>query len=85
MQTPYQGVHAHTGKHITLVGSGIWDTQELVMQNVKLVEGARLIGKWRKASTMEDVNAINMNNRITVRNIFGQVGGTIGDQALAML
>jgi len=55
------------------------------MQNVKLVEGARLIGEWRKASTMEDVNAINMNNRITVRNIFGQVGCTIGDQTLAML
>ncbi len=46
----------------------------LAMQNVRLVEVARVIGEWRKASTVEEVNANNMNNRISSKNIYGHVG-----------
>ncbi len=57
------------------VGSGILDTQAVMMQNIRLVEAARVIGGWRKASTvMENVNANITNNLITSRNIFGLVG-----------
>ncbi len=48
------------------------------------MEAARVIGEWRKASTVEDANANNVNNRITIRNIFGLVGNGIGEQALTM-
>ncbi len=41
-------------------GSGILDTQVVLMQNVIRVEATRVIGEWRKTSTMEDVNATNM-------------------------
>ena len=44
-----------------------------------------MIGEWKNASTVEEVNANNMNNRISSRNIFGLAGSVIGDQALAML
>ena len=66
-------------------GSGILDTQAVVMQNIRLVEAARVIGEWKKATTIEEVNANNMNNRISSRNIFGHAGNATGDQALAML
>jgi hypothetical protein len=49
---------------IDLAGSGILDTQAVVMQNVRLVEAVRVIGEWRKASTVEEVNTNNMNNPI---------------------
>ena len=49
---------------IDSAGSGILDTQAEVMQNVKHVEAASVIGEWKKASTVEEVNADNMNNRI---------------------
>jgi hypothetical protein len=55
-------------------GSGILDTQAVVMQNFRHLEAARVIGEWKKASTVEEVNANNMNNRILSRNIFGHAG-----------
>ena len=42
-------------------GSGILDTQAVVMQNIRLVEAARVIGEWKKACTVEEFNANNMN------------------------
>ena len=65
--------------------SGILDTQAVVMQNIRLVEAARVIGEWKKASTVEEVNASNMSNRISSRDIFGHAGSATGDQALARL
>jgi hypothetical protein len=46
------------------------------MQNLRLVEVARVIGEWRKVSTVEE-DTSNKNNR--------QVGNATGDEALAML
>ncbi len=65
--------------------SGILDMQALMMQNIRLVEAARVIGESLKASNAEEDNSNNMNNRITSRNIFGLVGSATGEQALAML
>jgi hypothetical protein len=53
---------------IAPAASGILDTQVVVMQNVKLVEAARVSGEWRKKRTVEEDNT-NMNNKITGRNI----------------
>ena len=69
---------------IAPAASGILDMQALVIQNLRLVEAARVIGEWRKASTVED-DTSNKNNRITSRNIHGQVGSASGDEAFAML
>jgi hypothetical protein len=65
--------------------SGILDTQSMVMQNASLVEAVRVIGGWKKASTVEEVKANNTNTRISSKNIFGHAGSATGDQALAML
>jgi hypothetical protein len=54
------------------------------MQNFRLVEAARVIGGWRKASTVEEDNT-SKNNIITNVNIFGLVGSPTGEQALAIL
>jgi hypothetical protein len=59
--------------------------QAVLMQNFRLVEAAKVIGEWKKASTVEEENPNNMNNRITSRNIFGLVGSATGEQAMAML
>jgi hypothetical protein len=60
------------------------DIEAMVMQNLRLVEAARVVGEWRKASTVEE-DTTNKNNKIYNRNIFGEVGSATGDQALAML
>ncbi len=65
--------------------SGILDMQAMLMQNFRLVEAAMVIGEWKKASTVEEENPNNMNNRITSRNIFGLMGSATEEQALAML
>ncbi len=70
---------------LDFAGSEIFDTQAVMMHNVKLVETAWVIGEWRKANTVEAVNTNAMNNRIRSRNIFGLIGSAIGEQALAIL
>ena len=56
----------------------------MIMQNLRLVEAARIVGEWRKASTVEEDNS-NKNYKIYSRNIYGQVGSATGDEAMAML
>ena len=60
------------------------DIDVVLMQNLRLVENARVIGEWRKASTVEE-DTSNKNNKIYSIYIFGEVGSATGDQALAML
>ena len=69
---------------IAPAASGILDMQAVVMENLRLVEAARVIWEWRKVSTVEEDNS-NKNNRIYSRNIYGHVGSATGDEALAML
>jgi hypothetical protein len=64
--------------------SSILDIEAVLMQNLRLVENARAIGEWRKASTVEE-DTSNNNKRFYSRNIFGEMGNATGDQALAML
>jgi hypothetical protein len=70
---------------IVPAASGILDMQAMLMQNFRLVEAAKVIGEWKKSSTVEEENQNNMNNRITSRNIFGLVGSATGEQAMAMI
>ena len=60
--------------------SCILDMQAMFMQNFRLVEAAKVIGEWKKASPVEEESPNNMNNRITSRNIFGLVGSPAGAQ-----
>ena len=65
--------------------SGILDLHAVVMQNIRLVEAAKVIKEWKKATTMDEDNNNNMNNRITSRNMYGMVGSCSGDEAIARL
>jgi hypothetical protein len=60
------------------------DVQAVMMQNVRLVEAARIIGEMRKTSTVEEGTS-NKNNRIPSKIIFGVVGSVAREQVLAML
>jgi hypothetical protein len=64
--------------------SGILDIEAVLMQNLRLVEAARVIGEWKKANTVEEETS-NKNNRIYIINIYGQVGNATGDEALEIL
>jgi hypothetical protein len=64
--------------------SGILDIRAVMIKNVRLVEVAMVIWEWRKTSIVEENNT-NKNNKITIRNIFGQMGRATREQALAML
>jgi hypothetical protein len=68
---------------IAPAASCILDVEAVLMQNFRLEENARVIGEWRKASTVEE-DTSNKNNKIYDRNIFGEVGSATGDQALAI-
>ncbi len=69
---------------IAPAASGILDMQAMLMQNLKLVEAARVIGMWRKVCTVEE-DTSNKNNKIYSKNIYEQVDSATGDEALAML
>jgi hypothetical protein len=59
---------------IAPAASGILDIRATLMtQNFRLLEVAIVIGEWRKTSNVEEDNTKNIN-KITSRNIFGQVG-----------
>jgi hypothetical protein len=50
---------------ISPAASGILDIQAVIMQNLRLVEDAMVIGEWRKTSTVEEDNT-NKNNRMNL-------------------
>jgi hypothetical protein len=70
---------------IAPAASGILDLQAVVMQNIRLVEAAKVIKEWKKAITVEEDNTDNINGRISSRNIFGMAGSATGPEALALL
>jgi hypothetical protein len=59
---------------IAPTASGILDMQAVLMQNIRLVEDAKVIKEWKKATTVEEDNTNNINGRISSRNIFGMAG-----------
>ena len=65
--------------------SGILDMETIIVQNLRLVEAAKVIGEWMRLVTVEEDNETNMNKRISSRNIFDKSGSATRDEALAIL
>ncbi len=60
--------------------SGILDMETIIMQNLRLVEAAKVIGEWMRLVTVEEDNETNMTKRISSRNIFDKPGSATGDE-----
>ena len=70
----------------TPASTGILDMQDVVTQNLRLVEAARMFGEWMMTINVEEENETrSMAKRISSRHIFGHVGSATGDEALALL
>ena len=62
--------------------SGILNMEAIVMQNVRLLEDAKVIGEWMKTINTKEDNETNMAKRISSRDIYGQAGSATEDIAL---
>jgi hypothetical protein len=65
--------------------SGILNMEAVVMQNIRLLEAAKVFGEWMRTINTKEDNKTNMAKRISCRDIFGHVDNATRDTTLAML
>jgi hypothetical protein len=60
------------------------NTQDIVMQNLKVMDVVKTISEWRKATVVEEPTQ-RENNRIPSKDVFGLPGSATGEHAMAIL